>query len=83
MVGDSSIVGVNVTVGVKVAFRVAVTVKVAVGVSVNFSVAVAVAAGAVEVACSAFEGAQAETNKKISKMILYIFIFSPENSKAT
>jgi hypothetical protein len=83
MVGDSSIVGVNVTVGVKVDLRVVVSVNVAVGVSVNSSVAVAVAAGAVEVASSAFEGAQAETNKKFNKMILYIFVFSPEKPSAT
>jgi hypothetical protein len=68
-VGDNLIVGVKVTAGV----NVFVGVKVAAGVSVSVS-AGAVMIGAVGVACSSLEGAQAETNRKISKMILYIFI---------
>ena len=59
-VGDNSIVGVDVTVGSEVAVRVGVAV--ASGVAVGC--VVAVLAGAVGV-----EGAQAETNIKINKMI--------------
>ncbi len=68
-VGDKTIVGVNVTAGV----NVFVAVKVAAGVSVNLS-AVVVTVAAVGVGCTSVEGAQAETNKKISKMIPYTFI---------
>jgi hypothetical protein len=61
-------VGVNVIVGVRVFVRV----KMAVGVSAKVT-SVAVMAGAVGVACSSVEGAQAETNRKINTMILYAF----------
>lgn len=64
-VGDSSIVEVNVIVGLEVSVRVGV--PVASGVPV--AALVAVMAGAVEVGCDA-EGAQAETNIKIKKMVL-------------
>jgi hypothetical protein len=67
VVGDNSIVGVNVFVGLEVAVRVRVTVGS--GVSVKAWV-VAVAAGAVSVTCSAVEGVQAATKKKINKMTL-------------
>ena len=63
-VGVVVMVGVNVTVGVKVS----VGVNVASGVSVE--VVVEVTDVEVGVACSFIEGAQAETNKKISKMLL-------------
>jgi hypothetical protein len=76
MVGDNSIVGVKVIVGSGVAVRVCVAVTVASGVSVHASVAVIT--GSVAAACPPVEGAQAETNRKINKMILYILIFSPK-----
>jgi hypothetical protein len=63
-VGVVMMVGVNVTVGVKVF----VGVNVASGVSVE--VVVEVTDVEVGVGCSCVEGAQAETNKKISKMLL-------------
>jgi hypothetical protein len=69
-VGDNSMVGVNVIVGAEVA--VPVSVAVVSGVSVHSSVAVL--AGAVRVTCSSGEGAQAEPNRKINKMILYNLI---------
>ena len=71
LVGDKAIVGVNLTVGVNA--LVGVGVNVALGVSVEGS-DVFVMVVLVGVACSCVEGAQAETNKKISKMILYTFI---------
>jgi hypothetical protein len=67
MVGDNSMVGVGVKVGTGVSVLVVVTV--ACGVSVKTCV-VAVAAGAVGVADSSVEGAQAEVNRKINNMIL-------------
>ena len=66
-VGETSIVGVNVLVDIEVAGCVEVDVAVASGVSVDSSVAVTM--GAVEVGCCV-EGVQAETNRKINKMIL-------------
>jgi hypothetical protein len=69
-VGDNTSVGVNVIVGSDVAVRVGATV--ASGVSVNSFVAVT--AGAVEVDGCCVEGAHAETNIKINKMILDTFI---------
>jgi hypothetical protein len=63
-------VGVNVAVGSGV--EVLVRVAVGSGVSVEFSVAVG--NGAVGVDCSWVAGAQAETNRKIKKMILYTLI---------
>jgi hypothetical protein len=69
MAGDKTTVGVNVTAGVEVF----VGVNVAIGVSVKGS-AVAVMVVAVGVGCSSAEGAQAEINRKISKLILLAFI---------
>jgi hypothetical protein len=57
-------VGVNVTVGVKV------SVGANVGSGVSVSVVVDVTAGTVGVAGTSVEGVQAETNRKINKMIL-------------
>jgi hypothetical protein len=71
MVGDNSIVGVDVFVGLEVAVRVRVTVGS--GVSVKACV-VAVVAGAVSVTCACVDGAQAAINKKINKMILWNFM---------
>jgi hypothetical protein len=69
IVGDNSMVGVNVLVGLEVAVLVGVTESS--GVSVKAcAVAVAVTAGAIGVARSSAEGAQAATNRKINKMIL-------------
>jgi hypothetical protein len=67
-VGDNTIAGVNVAAGIDVV----VGVNVATGVSIEGS-AVAVIFVVVGVAFSPVEGAQAETNKKINKMILYTF----------
>jgi hypothetical protein len=64
-VGDKTIFGVIVAAGV----NVVVGVKVAAGVSVKGS-AVALTVVNVGVGWSCVDGAQAETNKKISKMIL-------------
>jgi uncharacterized oligopeptide transporter (OPT) family protein len=69
-VGVAVIVGDKATVGVRVFDDI--TVKVGVGVFV--SVSVAVMAGAVGVIGSFVEDAQAETKRKISKMIPYTFI---------
>ena len=74
-VGEDAAVGVKVIVGRTVSVGIAVLVFVCVGTGVSVGASsVAVMAGAVEVGCSWVEGAQAETNKKISKMIRYIFI---------
>jgi len=62
MVGDNTIVGVNVAAEV----TVFVGVNVATGVSVKLSLVVGVT-------CSSVEGAQAETNRKIIKAIRDIF----------
>jgi hypothetical protein len=69
-------VGVAVTVGdnANVGVRVFDGITVKVGVGVFASVAVAMMTGAVGVVGSSVEGAQAETNRKISKMILNTFI---------
>ena len=69
-VGDNSIVGVRVIVGSEGGVRVGVIV--AAGVSVNSFIAVL--GGVVGVAGRPLEGAQAETNRKIKKMILEAFI---------
>jgi hypothetical protein len=69
MVGDNSIVGVNVFVAVEVAVRVGVTDGSGVWVK-GWVVTVAVAAGAVGVTDCSVEGAQAATNRKIMTMIL-------------
>jgi hypothetical protein len=69
MVGDNSIVGVDVFVGLKVAVRVSVTVGSGVSVKARV-VAVAVIARIVGVDCSCVDGAQAATNKKLNKMTL-------------
>jgi len=70
------IVGVNVEVGVKTFVGVRVIVSVADGVSVEaFTVAVSsFNAVVVAVVCCSVEGTQAETNRKINKMILWTFI---------
>jgi hypothetical protein len=68
MVGDNTIVGVNVTAGVKVFVGVIAAASVSVDVS-----AVAVIALAVGVAPSSVEGVQAETTRKIIKAIRDIF----------
>ncbi len=67
-VGDNSIVGVAVTVGT----GVSVGVEVGLGVCVGSCVAVTVGAAGVN-GCSV-AGAQADTNRKIMRMILYRFI---------
>jgi hypothetical protein len=71
IVGDNTIVGVNLAVGVNT--PVGVRVKVAIGASVEGST-VAVMVVLVGVARSSVEGAQAETNRKISQKILYTLI---------
>jgi hypothetical protein len=67
-VGVNVIVGVSVIVGVRVSVGARVSVCVAVGASVGDST-VAVAAD-VGLLCSSVAGAQADTKRKIIKMIL-------------
>jgi hypothetical protein len=81
MVGDNSMVGVKVLVGSEVAVLVCVAVTGASGVAVNSSVAVI--RRAVGVTCSCGEGAQADTNRKINKVILSTLIFSPKSGNMT
>ena len=69
-VGDEMMVGVDVMVGSEVAVRVAVDV----GSGVSVDSIVAVLTGAVRVSGCSVAGAQADTNKKIMRMILYTFI---------
>jgi hypothetical protein len=66
MVGDNSMVGVKVTVGA----GVDVLVRVAVGSGVSVAFSVAVGTGRVGAGGSCVDGAQAERNRKINRMIL-------------